>query len=49
MTREQAEGVVNILAEVVDESIRRMEAGLVSKEDVEKVRPISAPDTSHSV
>jgi len=37
MTREQAEGVMTVLAEAVDESIRSMEAGLVSKAEQEKV------------
>jgi predicted ATP-grasp superfamily ATP-dependent carboligase len=37
MTREQAEGVMTVLAEVVEESIKGMEAGLVSKAEQEKV------------
>lgn len=37
MTREQAEGVMTVLAEAVDESVRGMEAGLVSKAEQEKV------------
>jgi hypothetical protein len=37
MTRRQAEGVMNVLAEVVDESVRGMESGLVSKAEQEKV------------
>ena len=38
MTRQQAQGVMNVLAEVIDESIRNMEAGLVSKAEQEKER-----------
>lgn len=37
MTRQQAEGVMNVLAEVVDESVKGMEVGLVSKAEQEKV------------
>lgn len=37
LTRTQAEGVMNVLAEVIDESIRGMEGGLVSKAEQEKV------------
>lgn len=37
MTREQAEGVMTVLADAVDESVRGMEAGLVSKAEQEKV------------
>lgn len=38
MTSEQAEGVMKVLAEAVDESVRNMEAGLVSKSEQEKQR-----------
>lgn len=38
LTHTQAEGVMNVLAEVIDESIRGMEGGLVSKAEQEKVR-----------
>ncbi|WOO81460.1 Protein FMP32, mitochondrial [Vanrija pseudolonga] len=38
MTREQAEGVMTVLADAVDESVRGMEAGLVSKAEQEKQR-----------
>lgn len=38
MTREQAEGVMSVLAEVIEESIKGMEASLVSKAEQEKVR-----------
>ena len=37
MTRHQAEGVMTVLAEVVDESVKGMEASLVSKAEQEKV------------
>lgn len=37
MTRVQAEGVMTVLAEVVDESIKGMEISLVSKAEQEKV------------
>jgi hypothetical protein len=37
MTRHQAEGVMTVLAEVVDESVKGMEATLVSKAEQEKV------------
>lgn len=37
MTRNQAEGVMNVLAEVIDESVKGMEVGLVSKAEQEKV------------
>lgn len=37
MTREQAEGVMSVLAEVIEESIKGMEASLVSKAEQEKV------------
>lgn len=37
LTRPQAEGVMTVLAEVVDESIKNMESGLVSKAEQEKV------------
>lgn len=37
LTRQQAEGVMTVLAEVVDESVRGMESGLVSKAEQEKV------------
>jgi len=37
MTRPQAEGVIRVLSEVIEESVRTMELGLISKEDVEKV------------
>lgn len=36
LTHTQAEGVMNVLAEVIDESIRGMEGGLVSKAEQEK-------------
>ncbi|KAK1922754.1 hypothetical protein DB88DRAFT_496173 [Papiliotrema laurentii] len=36
LTRTQAEGVMNVLAEVIDESITGMEGGLVSKAEQEK-------------
>ncbi len=39
LTRVQAEGVMTVLAEVVDESVKGMEAGLVSKAEQEKVCP----------
>jgi hypothetical protein len=38
MTQQQAEGVMKVLAEAVDESVRNMEAGLVSKSEQEKQR-----------
>ena len=38
LTRPQAEGLMSVLAEVIDESVRGMEGGLVSKADQEKVR-----------
>lgn len=38
MTRTQAEGVMKVLAEAVDESVRNMEGGLVSKAEQEKQR-----------
>ncbi|KAK4687684.1 hypothetical protein P7C73_g2438, partial [Tremellales sp. Uapishka_1] len=38
LTRVQAEGVMTVLAEVVDESIKGMEASLVSKVEQEKQR-----------
>ncbi|OCF56452.1 mitochondrial protein [Kwoniella mangroviensis CBS 10435] len=38
MTRKQAEGVMSVLAEVVEESIKGMESGLVSKAEQEKQR-----------
>ncbi|KAL7424944.1 Protein fmp32, mitochondrial [Cryptotrichosporon argae] len=38
MTRQQAEGVMVVLAEVVDESITGMESGLVSRAEMEKQR-----------
>lgn len=38
MTRQQAEGVMTVLAEVVEESVKGMEASLVSKAEQEKVR-----------
>jgi hypothetical protein len=37
LNRTQAEGVMTVLAEVVDESIKGMEAALVSKAEQEKV------------
>lgn len=37
LTRTQAEGVMTVLAEVVDESIKGMEVALVSKAESEKV------------
>ncbi len=37
LTRVQAEGVMTVLAEVVDESIKGMEVSLVSKAEQEKV------------
>ena len=37
MTKTQAEGVMNVLAEVIDESVKGMEATLVSKAEQEKV------------
>lgn len=43
MTREQAEGVMTVLAEVVEESIKGMEAGLVSKAEQEKVSAAALP------
>lgn len=39
MTRQQAEGVMTVLADAVDESVHGMEAGLVSKAEQEKVSP----------
>jgi hypothetical protein len=41
LTHKQAEGVMNVLAEVIDESIRGMEGGLVSKAEQEKVCPMA--------
>ncbi|TYJ57363.1 hypothetical protein B9479_001902 [Cryptococcus floricola] len=38
MTRESAEGVMSVLAEVIEESIKGMEASLVSKAEQEKQR-----------
>ncbi len=38
MTAEQAEGLSNVLAEAIDESVRTTEAGLVSKSAQEKQR-----------
>lgn len=38
MTREQAEGIMTVLAEAIEESIKSMEAGLVSKQEQEKQR-----------
>ena len=40
MTRQQAEGVMTVLAEVVDESVKGMESSLVSKAEQEKVDTI---------
>jgi hypothetical protein len=37
LTRVQAEGVMTVLAEVVDESIKSLDSGLVSKAEQEKV------------
>lgn len=41
MNKEQAEGVMTVLAEVVEESIKGMETTMVSKAEQEKVRPSS--------
>ena len=38
MTRPQAEGIMTVLAEVVDESVKGMESSLVSKAEQEKQR-----------
>lgn len=43
MTRHQAEGVMTVLAEVVDESVKGMEASLVSKAEQEKVGSAACP------
>ena len=43
MTRHQAEGVMTVLAEVVDESVKGMEASLVSKAEQEKVDFFACP------
>ena len=39
LNRQQAEGIMAAMAEVVDESIRNMTANMVTKADQEKVRP----------
>lgn len=41
MNKEQAEGVMTVLAEVVEESIKGMETTMVSKAEQEKVSPSS--------
>jgi len=39
LNRQQAEGIMAAMAEVIDESIRNMTANMVTKADQEKVRP----------
>jgi len=38
LKREQAEGIMSAMAEVIDESIRNMTSNMVTKADQEKVR-----------
>jgi hypothetical protein len=45
LTRQQAEGVMNSIADVIDESIRNMSSNLVTKADQEKV---ATSPTSHT-
>lgn len=39
LNRQQAEGIMAAMAEVIDESVRNMTANMVTKADQEKVRP----------
>jgi hypothetical protein len=38
LNRQQAEGIMSAMAEVIDESIRNMTSNMVTKADQEKVR-----------
>ena len=40
LNRAQAEGIMNAMAEVIDESIRNMTSNMVTKADQEKVREV---------
>ena len=42
LNRQQAEGIMAAMAEVIDESVRNMTANMVTKADQEKVRLSSA-------